>query len=208
MSLHKLTAGDGYTYLTRQVAAFDATERGHVGLGDYYSQRGEAPGVWAGGGLAGLAGVCAGQPVGEVQMRALFGEGRHPDAARLEHEALAAGRTVVEARAAGALCRPFPVFAADPDGFRTRCAHAYAEINAARGVPAGTAIGVEDRARIRSETARAMFATAYGRPPADARELSGFIARASRPATTAVAGYDVTFSPVKSVSALWALAPP
>jgi len=29
MSIHKLTAGDGYSYLTRQVAAFDATERGH-----------------------------------------------------------------------------------------------------------------------------------------------------------------------------------
>lgn len=46
MSLHKLTAGDGYTYLTRQVAALDATERGLAGLGDYYSQRGESPGVW------------------------------------------------------------------------------------------------------------------------------------------------------------------
>jgi hypothetical protein len=43
MSLHKLSAGDGYTYLTRQVAAHDATERSHAGLGDYYSQRGEAP---------------------------------------------------------------------------------------------------------------------------------------------------------------------
>ena len=28
MTLHKLTAGDGYTYLTRQVAASDATESG------------------------------------------------------------------------------------------------------------------------------------------------------------------------------------
>jgi hypothetical protein len=30
MSIHKLTAGSGYDYLTRQVAAFDATEKGHV----------------------------------------------------------------------------------------------------------------------------------------------------------------------------------
>ena len=52
-----------------------------------------------------------------------------------------------------------------------------------------------------------MFAETFGRAPADARELSGFIARASRQATTAVAGYDLTFSPVKSVSALWAIAP-
>ena len=33
MSVHKLTAGSGYDYLTRQVAALDATEKGHTGLG-------------------------------------------------------------------------------------------------------------------------------------------------------------------------------
>lgn len=47
MTLHKLTAGDGYMYLTRQVAAMDATDRGHSGLADYYSQHGESPGRWA-----------------------------------------------------------------------------------------------------------------------------------------------------------------
>jgi hypothetical protein len=31
MSLRKLTAGSGYDYLTRQVAALDATEKGHTG---------------------------------------------------------------------------------------------------------------------------------------------------------------------------------
>ncbi len=100
MSLHKLTAGDGYTYLTRQVAALDATERGHDGLGDYYAQRGESPGRWAGAGLTGLGGVVAGQPVGEEQMTSLFGQGRHPDAQALEREALAAGQTLAMARAA------------------------------------------------------------------------------------------------------------
>jgi len=40
MSLHKLTAGAGYDYLTRQVAALDATEKGHTGLASYYAQRG------------------------------------------------------------------------------------------------------------------------------------------------------------------------
>ena len=30
MSIHKLTAGSGYDYLTRQVAALDATEKGHL----------------------------------------------------------------------------------------------------------------------------------------------------------------------------------
>ena len=37
MSLHKLTAGSGYDYLTRQVAALDATEKGHTRLASYYT---------------------------------------------------------------------------------------------------------------------------------------------------------------------------
>ena len=44
MSIHKLSAGTGYDYLTRQVAALDATEKGHVGLAFYYTERGESPG--------------------------------------------------------------------------------------------------------------------------------------------------------------------
>jgi len=48
MSIHKLTAGSGYDYLTRQVAALDATEKGHLGLASYYTERGETPGCgWA-----------------------------------------------------------------------------------------------------------------------------------------------------------------
>ena len=54
MNLHKLSAGNGYTYLTRQVAANDAADTGYANLGEYYSERGESPGVWLGRGLAGL----------------------------------------------------------------------------------------------------------------------------------------------------------
>jgi hypothetical protein len=63
------------------------------------------------------------------------------------------------------------------------------------------------RAQIRTTLARQRFADQYGREPADDRELSGFIARNTRARTTAVAGYDIPFRPVKSVSALWAVAP-
>ena len=85
MSLHKLTAGSGYDYLTRQVAALDATEKGHVGLAAYYTERGESPGVWVGSGLAGIDGLDVGDPVTAEQMRNLFGCGaptrRRPRAA-------------------------------------------------------------------------------------------------------------------------------
>ena len=78
MSLHKLTAGSGYDYLTRQVAALDATEKGHTGLASYYIERGETPGVWLGSGMDGIDSLTSGDPVTAEQMRALFGCGLHP----------------------------------------------------------------------------------------------------------------------------------
>src|SRR5829696_2601278 len=78
MSLHKLTAGSGYDYLTRQVAVLDATDKGHTGLASYYTERGESPGMWVGSGMDGIVGVAAGDPVTAEQMRALFGCGLHP----------------------------------------------------------------------------------------------------------------------------------
>ena len=56
MSMHKLTAGSGYDYLTRQVAALDSTEKGHTGLAAYYAEGREA-GVWIGSGMAGIDGL-------------------------------------------------------------------------------------------------------------------------------------------------------
>jgi conjugative relaxase-like TrwC/TraI family protein len=65
-----------------------------------------------------------------------------------------------------------------------------------------------DRARVRTEVAREFFRAEHGRDPIDAREIAATIAKESRPRTQTVAGYDLTFSPVKSVSTLWALADP
>ena len=57
MSIHELSAGSGYDYLTQQVAALDATEKGHVGLASYYTERGESPGLWIGSGMASIDGA-------------------------------------------------------------------------------------------------------------------------------------------------------
>ena len=83
MSIHKLTAGSGYDYLTRQVAAQDATEKGHTSLASYYSAKGEAPGTWIGSGMAGIDGLDEGDEVTAEQMRNLFGAGKHPLAEQL-----------------------------------------------------------------------------------------------------------------------------
>ena len=78
MTLHKLSAGSGYEYLTRQVAALDSTEKGRTALADYYSAKGESPGRWVGAGLVGIDGLEVGDAVTAEQMKHLFGIGSHP----------------------------------------------------------------------------------------------------------------------------------
>jgi len=94
-----------------------------------------------------------------------------------------------------------------PGGFRVELARRFEQANADAGLPRDWPIPETERAAIRTALGREMFTAQYGRAPTGARELSGLLARASRQHSTAVAGYDLTFTPVKSVSALWALAP-
>ena len=83
-----------------------------------------------------------------------------------------------------------------------------ADLNASIGAPADAPVAAADRARIRTEVAEEFFRAEHGRDPVDAREVAGQIAKDSRPRSQTVAGYDLTFSPVKSVSTLWAVADP
>jgi conjugative relaxase-like TrwC/TraI family protein len=222
MGLHKLTAGDGYLYLIRQVAAADATERGRPSLADYYTDKGESPGRWLGSGLPSLGNppgrdrtdptvaelwsVTDGSEVTEDQMKALFGEGLHPNAERITRHLSGLGLGRAGATAAARLGRPFRISNAEND-FTRRLRSAYLSHNLSIGAHRDAPIDDDVRARLRSAVATEMFTEQYSRPPADDREFTGFLARQTRAPTTAVAGYDLTFTPVKSVSALWALAP-
>lgn len=223
MGLHKLTAGDGYLYLIRQVAACDATDRGRPSLAQYYSEKGESPGRWMGRGLAALGrpvsrdaadplvakywGVEAGSKVSEGQMKALFGEGLHPNADQITRVVSGLGAGKAGAAAAARLGRPFQIHSTE-NQFLTRLRQSYRDYNNAIGAEASASIAPQIRARLRTAVGQELFAQTYSRPPADSRELSGFIAANSRGASAAVAGYDLTFTPVKSVSALWAIAAP
>ncbi len=191
-SIHKLTAGSGYDYLTRQVARHDATEVGHSGLASYYTSRGESPGVWVGAGMGGIDGLGVGDEVTAEHMSRLFGTGEHP----------------LGDEVGGSLGRPFAVYTGRDDMtlFRVEVARRFEARNKALGLPVDHPVPVQERATIRTQVGTEMFRAEHGRDPFDARELAGLIARQSRPRTTAVAGYDLTFSPVKSVSTLWAVA--
>ena len=212
MSIHKLTAGCGYDYLTRQVAAQDGTEKGHTGLAGYYAAKGEAPGQWVGSGMAGIDGLSAGDVVTAEQMQALFGSGHHPLAQQRRDRLQGPDLTGKDYQTVTRLGVPYKVYARDVSAFRLEVAQRIAELNISRGVGGSAArevaVSVQERARIRTEVAVEFFRREHGRDPADAREIAATIAKHSRPRTTAVAGYDLTFSPVKSVSALWAIADP
>ena len=219
--IHKLTAGSGYLYLVRQVAAHDRTH-GPESLGDYYSSKGETPGRWGGRGLAGLSAgsenwtrtdagdrlwsVAEGSEVTEDQMKALFGLGVHPNASALTKQLIAQGARKNSALTATSLGRPFRVNAGETE-LQQRLALAYRDHNLSIGAHWNAAIDESVRAQMRTDIATEMFEEQHRRAPLDERELTGFIARGTRDQTTSVAGYDMTFTPVKSVSALYALCP-
>ncbi len=189
MTLHKLSAGTGYEYLTNQVAALDSTEKGATPLADYYAAKGEAPGRWVGSGLVGLDGIEFGDVVAAEQMKALFGSGAHPDTGE-------------------PLGSPYKVYGNDGvGGFNVEVRRRLDAVSTS-STSGGGRLPNDVVARIKSEVAWEWFVREHDREPASERELSAALARYSRPRQATVAGYDLTFSPVKSVSALWAIAPP
>ena len=140
-------------------------------------------------------------------MRALFGEGRHPDADRMQKQAIAAGGSVKAALQVSQLGRAYPVMTGEPTPFLIQTQRRYQQYNAERGQRLNSPVPDEVRSQIRTEVGRSTFETEHGRPPADAQELTSHVTRQSRRPSQAVAGFDATFTPVKSVSALWAVAP-
>ncbi|MBF6543377.1 MobF family relaxase [Nocardia brasiliensis] len=213
-TMHKVAAGNGYQYYLRNTAANDTSARGRASLAEYYDEHGEAPGTWRGSGLSALD-LHPSAQVREEQMRNLFGEGIHPDAeqvrARVAARHHAAGMPRAQAARMGEkatrLGNRYPVYTCT-SGYRAAKAQAYRDYNTSIGVCTTAPIPDDVRAQISTRVATEMFTAEYERAPLDARELSGWVVKNSRPDRSAVAGYDFTFSPVKSVSALWAIASP
>ncbi len=140
MSIHKLTAGSGYDYLTRQVAALDATEKGHLGLASYYTERGETPGVWMGSGMAGIDELNPGDVVTTEQMRALFGAGLHPLAEQRQRQLQGPDLTVRDYQSVTRLGAPFKIYQPDVSPFRVEVAKRIAAFNQAAGLPGDWAV--------------------------------------------------------------------
>jgi conjugative relaxase-like TrwC/TraI family protein len=154
LTIHRLTAGDGYKYLLRHVASGDVDRRMATSLTTYYTASGYPPGRWMGSGLSGLGvgQLSAGSEVSEEQMAALFGRAQDPLTGH-------------------PLGRPYPTFKSPPERIQDQIRALDPHLS-------------ESERQVEIEQIR-----------------KGEMRRKTQ---QAVAGFDLTFSPVKSVSALWA----
>ncbi|WP_413755072.1 MobF family relaxase [Streptomyces sp. MMBL 11-3] len=105
ISMSEARPGNGWSYLFRGVMVGDGPRPAGTPLRAAQDEAGVPPGVWKGQGLTAL-GLTAGDVVSERQAELLLGEGRHPDADRIERELLAQGKSPAQARRATVLGRP------------------------------------------------------------------------------------------------------
>lgn len=193
MTLHVLHAGDGYSYLTRQVATADRLRERGQELTDYYTANGTPPGRWHGAGLEALSEISpVSGSVSEAQMKALFGEGRHPNTDAM----LEAGADLKDT----ALGRKFPEFRNEIPLVE--------DYNATLREMAGEGHTI-DKA-VTTDLWRTLadkhYRDKFGHQAPTERELLSWAAAQRSNVRQPVAGMDLVFTPQKSVSALWALA--
>lgn len=221
MSLDKLTAADVCELLADHVAGPSPETHCHTMLDDNAPNE-EARGVWAGRGLSALGEptsctpdtdcekamwlVEPGSHVTENQFMALFGSCLHPNADKIVAHLISQGRGEAAAKSLVRLGRPLRINDTSIE-LRRRLTAAYRDHNINQGLRPSAPIDDQRRAQIRNTIAHQTFTDIHGRGPTDDDELRRFIARGIRGVPTSVAGYALTFSPVKSVSVLWALAP-
>ena len=198
MTVHVLHAGDGYKYLTDQVATGDELTAGAESLSDYYLESGTPEGVWLGAGseAMGMSGV-----VSEDQMKALFGERLHPNADAIQSELIAKGATAEQALREVQLGRRPSVFKNEPDEFDGLVKAAFTRHERKHGYWPSS----ETASEIRKDTASRYLARKHGGVPPTEKDLRKFFAERKGRNRQPVAGYDLVFTPTKSVSVLWGL---
>ncbi|WP_405167888.1 relaxase domain-containing protein [Nocardia sp. NBC_01499] len=197
MTIHRLHAGDGYQYLTGQVASGDRLRDRTRDLTDYYLESGTPPGIWLGTGTARL-GISGN--VTEAQMQALFGEGLHPHANTIIAAEIAATRTAkqaIEAAKLGASFYEFTNKSSPITDLLTRNIDTFTSVHLRRPT-------WDERSILRTDAAREHLTATLGREP-ERSEIETVLAEEKSDSRKAVAGFDLVFTPPKSISILWGL---
>ena len=197
MSISRLSAGDGYAYYTSVTARGDQA-RGNHEIGDYYLDTGTPQGQWIGGGAATLEVT---GDVTEQQMKALFGEGLHPNADQLIANKISDGTAPKTAIDQVRLGRKFARFESPDNELRTAIDTAIQAETKRLGAP----LSPDQRTRVRMRQAGILFRERNGRSGSP-HEVAKFLSTELGRGQNAVAGFDLTFSAPKSLSLAWSTA--
>lgn len=200
MTLHVLHAGDGYTYLTRQVATGDLARQGKAAadpMTAYYHAAGAPPGRWIGSGCADLD--VSGE-VAEAQMQALFGEGLHPNADKLIATAIDDGKSFSQAIKSVTLGRKYARYDKEvPLAVELNAAYERFEQKHNRRP------SVEERRDLKEQTAAALLTLVDPQHNWSTAEIRKYIIDELGRVRQPVAGFDLVFTPRKSAILLGVL---
>ncbi|MFC8660587.1 MobF family relaxase [Streptomyces sp. NPDC057199] len=192
MTIHKLSAGDGYRYYTSETVTGDVRRSPDRDLGDYYTAEGNPPGVWVGGGITelGVSGT-----VSEEQMEALYGEGLHPNADEIIKAAVDEGLSPAEATRRARLGRRFYRYDQTAGPLAAKIQDEIEALEARKGGE-GTA---DERKKVRAKVGAIAFRADFGRSPKDAEELARYISANTASKQQAVAAYDLVLRPPEEI---------
>lgn len=194
MSIRVVNAGDGYAYLLRNVATADIDTGAKTKLGDYYQATGTPPGRWYGRGLDALnsAAITAGTTVTQEHMAALYGEGLHPEADSL----IANGASIANVQ----LGRAYPFYSGGHKVLKE-----LSTVEKQFRYHAGRRPTEQERNTLAVDVARKYYRDETGYSTATPKEILAWVNEKKNSVRQATAGFDLTFSPAKSISVLWAL---
>ena len=202
MSFRKVHAGAGYQYLLRSVATNDAYDKSveEGKLSAYYQAKGTPPGRWMGSGLAALdsATVTKGALVEADQMSALYGTGLHPDT----HALIEGGATLDDCR----LGRRFPIYTGGKKFAHQKLLQALKKAEAGAEAESGRPLTDSERTGIALAIGRPYLANVTGNVDATDKQVVAWVNHQVDQVKQAVSSFDLTFSPTKSISVVWALA--
>src|SRR5690606_11716422 len=131
--------------------------------------------------------------VSEVQMAALYGEGLHPDTDQM----MAEGKSLASCK----LGRAYPLYSGEVPVLAAISAAEKSFLTAEGRRPTP-----DERNQLAESVARPFYTSEFGYEHASGKDVIAWVNRERDKVRQAVAGFDFTFSPVKSVSVLWALA--
>lgn len=194
MSLRAVNAGSGYEYLLRSVATNDAANVSAPSLSKYYAAQGTPPGRWLGSGLIGLESksIHVGEVISDLQMAALYGEGIHPDT-----DAKTASGLKLDDCLIG---RAFPTFTNKEKVLVALRTAEKAFRTTHQRLPSS-----DERSTMAMTVGTPFFIAEKGCGPVNGKEVVEWVNQKKDRVKQAVAGFDFTFSPAKSISVLWAL---